>query len=137
MSSLPPVIMSSLDVARLERLLETQDLAGSPAATALLAEIDRADIREPTEMPADVVTMNSRLTCHVREDNSVHELTLVYPDQADLTAGRISIMAPVGMALLGLRVGQTIEWPGPEGTPLTLQVARLGYQPEAAGELHR
>lgn len=137
MSSLPPVIMSSLDVARLERLLETHELAGSPAATALLAEIDRADIREPKEMPADVVTMNSRLSCHVLEDSTLHELTLVYPDQADLSAGRISIMAPVGTALLGLRVGQTIEWPGPEGRPLTLEVASLCYQPEAAGELHR
>ena len=137
MPSLPPVIMSSLDVARLERLLETHALAGSPAATALQAEIDRADMREPGEMPADVVTMNSRLTCHVREDSTLHELTLVYPDQADLSAGRISIMAPVGMALLGLRVGQTIEWPGPEGRPLTLEVASLCYQPEAASELHR
>lgn len=137
MSSLPPVIMSSLDVARLERLLETHELAGSPAATALLAEIDRADIREPKEMPADVVTMNSRLSCHVLEDSTLHELTLVYPDQADLSAGRISIMAPVGMALLGLRVGQTIEWPGPQGKPLTLKVTELDYQPEAAGELHR
>ena len=67
----------------------------------------------------------------------MHELTLVYPDQADLSAGRISIMAPVGMALLGLRVGQTIEWPGPQGKPLTLKVTELDYQPEAAGELHR
>lgn len=137
MSSLPPVIMSSLDVARLERLLETHELAGSSAATALQAEIDRAEIREPEEMPANVVTMNSRVTCHVREDGAVHELTLVYPDQADLSAGRISIMAPVGMALLGLRVGQTIKWPGPEGTPLTLEVTSLAYQPEAAGEMHR
>lgn len=137
MSSLPPVIMSSLDVARLERLLETHELAGSSAATALQAEIDRAEIREPEEMPANVVTMNSRVTCHVCEDGAVHELTLVYPDQADLSAGRISIMAPVGMALLGLRVGQTIKWPGPEGTPLTLEVTSLAYQPEAAGEMHR
>ncbi|HCT40488.1 MAG TPA: hypothetical protein DF427_04790 [Moraxellaceae bacterium] len=49
----------------------------------------------------------------------------------------MSSLPPVGMALLGLRVGQTIEWPGPEGKPLTREVASLAYQPEAAGELHR
>lgn len=137
MSSLPPVIMSSLDVERLERLLETQDLAGNPAAMALQKEMDRADILDPADMPPDVVTMNSRLTCRIQEDGTERELTLVYPDQADMDAGRISILAPVGTALLGLRTGQSIQWPGPDGKALTLFVTRIAYQPEAAGDLHR
>lgn len=137
MSSLPPVIMSSLDVERLERLLETQDLAGNPAAVALQKEMDRAEILAPSDMPPDVVTMNSRLTCQIQEDGTERELTLVYPDQADLDAGRISILAPVGTALLGLRNGETIQWPGPDGKALTLLVTRISYQPEAAGDLHR
>lgn len=137
MASLPPVIMSSLDVERLERLLTTPALAGSPVAAKLLAEIDRADIREPAEMPIDVVTMNSKLTCREIQHGLQRELTLVYPDQANADRGCVSILAPVGMALLGLRVGQTIEWPGPDGKPLTLEVTALAYQPEAAGDLHR
>lgn len=137
MATLPPVIMNSLDVERLERLLTMPPLAGSPASAKLLAEIDRADIREPAEMPADVVTMNSRLTCKDLQHGKTYELTLVYPDQADAARGQVSILAPVGTALLGLRVGQTIEWPGPEGKPLTLEVTALAYQPEAAGDLHR
>ncbi len=137
MASLPPVIMSSLDVERLERLLTTPALAGSPASAKLLAEIDRADIREPAKMPPDVVTMNSRLTCREVQQGLLRELTLVYPDQANSDRGYISVLAPVGMALLGLRIGQTIEWPGPDGKPLTLEVTALAYQPEAAGDLHR
>lgn len=137
MASLPPVIMSSLDVERLERLLETHGLAGSPAAGNLLAEIDRADIRAPADMPADVVTMNSRLSCRELVHGHEHELTLVYPDQADAARGQVSVLAPVGSALLGLRVGQTIEWPGPDGNLLALAVTALAYQPEAAGDFHR
>lgn len=137
MSSLPPVIMSSLDVERLEHLLETHALAGTPNATALQKELDRADVLEPSEMPKDVVTMNSRLCCRIQEDGTERELTLVYPDQADMDAGRISIMAPVGMALLGLRIGQTIQWPGPSGKALTLEVTSISYQPESSGDLHR
>jgi regulator of nucleoside diphosphate kinase len=137
MSSLPPVIMNSLDVERLERLLELPELAGSPAAAALQKELDRADVLDPANMPADIVTMNSRFTCRTQEDGVERELTLVYPDQADMDAGKVSVLAPVGMALLGLRIGQSIQWPGPDRTMLTLQVMRILYQPEASGDLHR
>lgn len=137
MSSLPPVIMSSLDIERLERLLETHELAGTPAATALQNEMDRADVIDPSDMPPDIVTMNSCLTCLTQEDGTEREITLVYPDQADMGAGRVSVLAPVGTALLGLRKGQSIQWPAPDGKPLTLLVTGIRYQPEAAGDLHR
>ncbi len=135
-STLPPVIMSSLDMERLERLLDAHELAGTPAAIALQRELDRAEVREPADMPPDIVTMNSCLTV-TQEDGTTRDITLVYPEQSDIDAGRISVLAPVGTALLGLRKGQHIQWPGPDGKRLTLVVSGIRYQPEAAGDLHR
>ncbi len=63
--------------------------------------------------------------------------TLVYPKDADGSPGRLSIMAPVGSALLGLKVGDRIDWPGPGGKPLSVRIVDVVYQPERAGELHR
>ena len=70
------------------------------------------------------------------DDGSERELTLVYPRDAEAGADRVSILAPVGSALLGLRVGDSIDWPVPGGN-LNLRVLAICYQPEAAGELHR
>ncbi|MCY1496523.1 Regulator of nucleoside diphosphate kinase [compost metagenome] len=88
------------------------------------------------EVPAGVVTMNSRVHC--RDDNSGKEyhLTLVYPEHAG-TEGTVSILAPVGSALLGLSVGQHIDWPAPGGKTLKLTLLAVEYQPEAAGEYQR
>jgi regulator of nucleoside diphosphate kinase len=74
----------------------------------------------------------------VDESNGKHHtLTLVYPKDADADAGKISVLAPVGSALLGLRAGQSIDWPGHGGKPHRLKVTAIHYQPEAAGHLHR
>ncbi|HET7562107.1 MAG TPA: nucleoside diphosphate kinase regulator [Rhodanobacteraceae bacterium] len=131
------ITLSRLDVERIEALLEAPALHGTPAAARLRAEFDRADIVEPGDMPNDVVSMNSSADC-VDESNGKHyTLTLVYPRDADADAGRISVLAPVGSALLGLRVGQGIDWPGPGGQTHRLKVTAIHYQPEAAGDLHR
>jgi regulator of nucleoside diphosphate kinase len=137
MEKQPPIILSRLDVERIETLFENPALHDSPAAVRLRAEFDRAEIVEPQDMPADVVSMNSSADCVDETDNKHHTLTLVYPRDADADAGRISVLAPVGSALLGLRVGQTIDWPGHGGRTLRLRVTAIHYQPEAAGDLHR
>ncbi|TAN03548.1 MAG: nucleoside diphosphate kinase regulator [Rhodanobacteraceae bacterium] len=132
-----PITLSRLDVERLENLLDTPALRDTPAAGKLRAEFDRADIVEPADMPHDVVSMNSSADC-VDESNAKHyTLTLVYPKDANADAGRISVLAPVGSALLGLRVGQSIDWPGQAGKTHRLKVTAIHYQPEAAGDLHR
>lgn len=131
------IILSRLDVERIERILEGAALRGSPVAERLRGEINRADIREPAAMPADVVSMNSAVDCVDEASGKHHTLTLVYPKDADADAGRISVLAPVGSALLGLRVGQSIDWPGQGGRTLRLKVTAIHYQPEAAGDLHR
>ena len=135
----PPLLLSRLDVERIESLLE-QSSTSSLNASALQDELVRADILAPADMPADVITMNS--TARVRLEDAVlgdheHELTLVYPRDADGSADKVSILAPVGSALLGLRVGDAIDWPMPGGRNARLHVLAIRYQPEAAGELHR
>lgn len=137
MSNPSPIILSRLDVERIEALLDTPNLRGTPPAARLRAEIDRAEIVEPADMPHDVVSMNSSADCVDTASDKHHTLTLVYPRDADADAGRISVLAPVGSALLGLRVGQAIDWPGRGGQTLHLKVTAIHYQPEAAGHLHR
>jgi regulator of nucleoside diphosphate kinase len=131
------ITLSRLDVERIETLLENPALRGSPVAERLHAEFDRAEIVEPQDMPADVVSMNSSADCVDEATDKHHTLTLVYPKDADADAGRVSVLAPVGSALLGLRVGQAIDWPGQGGRTLRLKVTAIHYQPEAAGDLHR
>lgn len=132
--ALPPITLSSRDLARLEALLDAPALQGHPGAQALAQELARARVLPPEQMPADVVTMNSRLECIDETGGDRRSLTLVYPQDADAARGCISVLAPVGSALLGLRVGDAIDWPAPSGATLRLRVAAITYQPEAAGD---
>jgi regulator of nucleoside diphosphate kinase len=133
----PPITLSRLDVERIESLLDKPALQGSSVAARLREEFDRADIVEPAAMPHDVVSMNSSADCVDESIGKHYTLTLVYPKDADADTGRISVLAPVGSALLGLRVGQSIDWPGQAGNTHRLKVTTIHYQPEAAGDLHR
>lgn len=133
----PPLIVSSLDLARLEARLESPAHRDQPASRALLEELLRAEVRPPEQMPPDVVTMNSTVTCIDEIDGTSHQFTLVYPDAADVDAGRVSVLAPVGSALLGLRVGQSIDWVAPTGRKLRIRATAIHYQPEAAGDYTR
>ena len=128
--------MSRLDYDRIEALLEDAGKRGIDIA-ALESEIARAEVVEPAQMPKDVISMNSTARFRDETSNEERELTLVYPRDANGEAGRVSILAPVGSALLGLRVGQSIDWPVPGNRTITLRVLSVEYQPEAAGELHR
>lgn len=136
MSSKPPIVISSLDMERIEALLERMPPVQAAQYEALRGELDRADVVQPSDMPADIVTMNSVVT--FKDDDSSDELTisLVYPSGAGVP-GTVSVLAPVGSALLGLRVGQHIEWPTPDGRRRHLRVLEIEYQPEASGDLHR
>jgi regulator of nucleoside diphosphate kinase len=133
----PRVTLSSLDYDRLEALLDSLPDNAFPAKAALQAELDRADIIEPEQMPPDVVTMNSTVRFALLESSETFSLTLVYPKDADGKGERISVLAPVGSALLGLSAGDEIEWPGPGGKPIRVRIVEVVYQPERAGEFHR
>ncbi|WP_242006810.1 nucleoside diphosphate kinase regulator [Aerolutibacter ruishenii] len=135
-SAPPPLMISRFDCERLEALLETP-IARGLDTQALQAELERAEIVEPAKMPADVITMNS--TARFLDENSGEEraMTLVFPRDADGSADKVSILAPVGSALLGLRIGDSIQWPIPGGRTISLRVLSIQYQPEAAGDYTR
>lgn len=132
----PAIIVSSLDHERIEALLDSLPPNSFPEAELLAAELDRAEVLDPQAMPADVVTMNSRVRFTVEPSGKEYELTLVYPKAIDGAPGKISILAPVGSALLGLSVGQEIEWPAPGGSIVRVRIIDILYQPERAGDFH-
>lgn len=132
----PPLILSRLDVERIETLLE-RVRPGQFDIDSLQSELERANIVEPQEMPADVVTMNSTVVLRNETTGDEREITLVYPHDADGSGQKVSILAPVGSALLGLHVGDSIDWPMPGGHSANLHVLSIRFQPEAAGEYNR
>jgi regulator of nucleoside diphosphate kinase len=124
------------DLDRLRGVVATHE-AGRDAAAAqqLETELDRAVVVPRNELPADVVTMHSRVVFE-DETGRRRDVQLVYPWEAAPECGRISILAPVGVALLGLSVGEVIDWPMPNGRAASLRIVSVLYQPEAAGDLH-
>jgi regulator of nucleoside diphosphate kinase len=95
-------------------------------------ELDRADVLRADEIPENVVTMNSQVRVRDSETGCVMVYTLVFPQDADASKNRISILAPIGTALLGHRIGDVIECNVPAGVK-RLRVEEVLYQPEAAG----
>jgi regulator of nucleoside diphosphate kinase len=132
----PALVISSRDYDRLESLLRAPSVGGVSNKAALEAELERAEIVEPEQVPPNVVTMNSTVRFSIAESGEEFRLTLVYPKDAG-EADRISVLAPVGSALLGLAVGDELAWPRPGGGVSTVRVMDVFYQPERAGELHR
>ncbi|RJG12955.1 nucleoside diphosphate kinase regulator [Pseudomonas cavernicola] len=135
MMTTPSITITRLDLQRLESLLESLEDFG-PGAKALEDELARAQVVGHDEVPAGVVTMNSRVCCRDEGNGKEYHLTLVYPQDAG-AEGTVSILAPVGSALLGLTVGQHIDWPTPAGKLIKLTLLAVEYQPEAAGAYSR
>ncbi|SFT68060.1 regulator of nucleoside diphosphate kinase [Pseudoalteromonas sp. DSM 26666] len=137
MNTKPEIIISSLDADRLYALMESLPANSFAGEKELEAELGRANIVEPHEVPSTVVTMNSTVNFVVESTGEEFTLTLVYPKNIDSSGNKISILAPVGSALLGLSQGDKIEWPKPGGGLITVTIKEVTYQPERAGELHR
>ena len=100
-------------------------------------ELERAAVVAPEDIPGDVVTMNSTVKFRVDASNEEFTLTLVYPKDMDTSNDKISILAPVGSALLGLSRGDEIDWPRPGGGVLHVRIDEITYQPERAGDYAR
>lgn len=109
----PNIIITNTDLERLWPLIDQHD---TPTAESLASELHRAVIVDARAVPADVVTMNSEVEYEDCETRTRRRVRLVYPHDADATSGRISVLAPIGSALIGLRVGQAIDWATPGGT---------------------
>jgi len=126
------IYISAYDKKRMLKLI-SRSSPGNNSLKELSKELDRAQVVNPEEMPGNVITMNSRVRLKDIDSGEEMEYTLVFPEDADFKQKRISILAPVGTALIGYSVGDIIEWQVPKGIR-KLQVEELLYQPEAAGD---
>ena len=131
------VVITEADFDRLSGLVHSRmgRVCYGPLATALEQELRDGEVVSPTSVPKAVVTMNSKVRIRdLRSDD--HEVyTLVFPQQADINDGRLSVLAPLGTALLGAKAGDIVEVKAPAGVR-RIKVERILYQPEAAGDFH-
>ena len=132
------ICINAFDRKRLIKLIEDSSNYNNPDKIHLKElekELNRGKIVEPKDIPKDVITMNSMI--HFKDLDSGEEMTytLVFPDMADISNNKISILAPIGTALIGYRIGDIIEWEVPAGLR-KLKVEEILYQPEAAGDYH-
>ena len=123
------LIITARDLARLRHVIDLHD---TPTAEQLDSELQRATVVASHEVPPTVVTMNTEV---VYEDGATGErrtIRIVFPHEADAGRGKVSVMAPIGSALIGLSVGQETEWRVPAGRK-RIRVVEIRYQPEASG----
>ncbi len=126
-SSPPPLILGDDQARRLTALADgaldrIPDIAGR-----LLDELERAQVVPDAEVPGDVVGMGSEVVFRDESASRERRVTLVYPAEADIDAGRISILTPVGTGLIGLRVGQSIDWPIGDGAVHRLRIVSVRH----------
>jgi regulator of nucleoside diphosphate kinase len=133
------ILINEFDHRRLQALLDrapTNDPLNQDNLAALATELDRATVVPQRDTAPDVITMNSTAVLVDVEDGEEEEWTLVFPEDADVDRNRISVLAPIGMAMLGFRVGDTFEWKTPGGFR-KLRVKSILYQPESSGDFNR
>jgi len=134
-----PIVVTRPDLERLRILIETARARRRWEEMHLLAladELESAEVVEPDCVPPDVVTMRSRVRVLDMVSGEAATYTICYPTEANIEAGRLSVLAPIGTALLGYREGDVIEWPVPGGVRV-LKIEKLEHQPEAAARPRR
>jgi len=127
--------LTELDHIRLQNLIRRYPVDMAPGtADTLGAIIDNADLVRPEDMPADTVTMNSRVVLADRSTGAHNTLTLCYPHDVEPAKGCISVLSPIGTSLIGLRVGDVASWHGPDGHTASAKLQKILFQPEASGD---
>jgi len=131
------LLITESDFDRLRHLVESPRYRVSHALLipALRNGLARCRVVEPGEVPGGVVTMHSVVAVRDLKADERETYTLVFPDDADIDQGRLSVLAPLGTALLGARAGDVVEFAAPAGTR-RLKVEKVLYQPEASGDFH-
>jgi regulator of nucleoside diphosphate kinase len=132
------IYVTEFDMERLRTLIDDAkrlNRHGNEYLDSLEIELSRAQVVAPTAVPADVVTMNSKVCLRDLDTQEELIMMLVFPREADITQAKISVLAPIGTAMLGYRVGDVFTWNVPDGVR-RLQVEQVLYQPEAAGAHH-
>jgi regulator of nucleoside diphosphate kinase len=137
MSSRPPIIINRLDAERLQRLIDQAGDKDRFVADCLEEELERGEVIDPEAIPEDVVSMNSQIQFTDLTRNRQMIRTLVYPHSLKTVEDGISVMAPIGAGLIGLRIGDVIDWPLPGGTEARLRIDAILWQPEREGQFHR
>jgi regulator of nucleoside diphosphate kinase len=131
------IYITAPDRLRLEKLIELAEgergAENQEYLRRLEHELDLAETVSPEEVPGDVITMRSKVRLKDLTTGEEMVYTLAFPSEANFDEGRISVLAPVGTAMLGYRVGSRIEWQVPSGLR-RLRVEEILYQPEAAGD---
>ena len=121
----PHLIMAETEVERLSTLALQMEQAAPLAADMLLREIDRAEVRPDADMPDGVVRMRSTVRFEDDAHGAARSVLLVYPKEADIAAGKISVLSLVGAGLIGLSVGQSIQWPDRDGHERALRILKV------------
>ncbi|MEA9356413.1 nucleoside diphosphate kinase regulator [Bacteriovorax sp. PP10] len=116
------ILLTERDYLRIRHILSTQN---SDDFENLEIEIERAKIIEEKEIPSDLVRMNTTVRFMTLQDEKEMKLTLVFPEDANFSEGKISILAPLGSALIGLRVNQEINWMFPDGKTKTIKILEV------------
>ena len=127
------ILITEKDFLRIKHVLSFQK---SEDFENLELELDRASIINDNEVPNDLVTMNSKVKFLNIQENKEMTISLVYPSDANFSEGKISVLASLGSAIIGLRVGQEINWMFPDGKTRSLRILEVLYQPEANGDWH-
>ncbi len=130
------IYITAADAEKLHKLiLEAQatEYRGSSYIQMLSSELRRAQVVDSRQIPANVITMNSQALLLDVEENEEMLYTLVFPEDADPVEGKISVLAPIGTAMLGYREGDEFEWETPGGRR-KIRVQKIVFQPEASGD---
>lgn len=120
--SRPPIILSAAEIERLYDLAMNVQEQGESPATLLLEELERAEIRPISAMPDNVVRMHSVVRYRDGSNGRSRSVILVYPGEADIAVGKVSVLTHVGAGLIGLAANQSINWPGRDGRARSLDV---------------
>lgn len=132
------IYITEFDMKRLRALIDLARRSESYSKdylNKLSEELDRGQLVTPQDVPNDVITMNSKVRLVDLDTGEETIYTLVFPDDADIDQGKISVLAPIGTAMFGYRIGDTFTWKVPDGIR-RLQVKEILYQPEDSGDYH-
>jgi regulator of nucleoside diphosphate kinase len=129
------IIVNSRDFIKLKQVINESIVSGNVNAKNLDAELSNALLLDPEKIPSDVVTMNTKVRFIDINESEEFVYTIVYPEDADLTHGKLSVLAPIGTALLGYREGSELVWNVPAGLK-SFRIDKILYQPEANGDYH-
>lgn len=129
----PPIHLLDTEADLLGELALRAEHRHPVVAAMLLAEIERAELHDEKAMPSDVVTLGSEVEFLDEAKDHRRTVQLVLPNEADIEAGRISVMTPMGAGLIGLSAGQTIDWPDIEGRERSLRILTVRRPGAGAG----